>query len=968
MVSDIACEKVLESNDNSFPRTTSQLTMNSTDADGPPETKRFRIDTQIELDAPSVSSNCAVAPPVAGEASQDGQSPAAPSSASYRSSNSSIISSSESPSKVEDVDVDGDVGQDESEENGMDVSESSTGSIVNNSEIFEMLNKTFGGVFNCDLDGIMRPNALIHPSSPPTPVQSVLPGAIAVAQSPAAQLFANDDWSWHRNPAASIRSGGTNKQTPVWKYFVYNKSENLSRCIVGDCTYMLKGPHTSTLACHLKKHTREYSEFQKLKTEYSRTKLDQVPKVPEGSPHPLTLHTQNAPRHTESPASTCNTNTNTSSSASSGSASGPTSGSNSTMDLSMKKPKKEPSSTKLNEMLLNGLRQVSSNTSNGSPPTTPQTPQIPNMPNFVTNMMLQMNPLHMMLAQSLPGAPPTSTQSAPGLNALQQAGLTLAANGQIIQSKKWRNDDKKQKELASKFALALATSHVNMEVLQNPLWKEVFEIAQPKFTVPNESNCDSFINSAAHKLIQSLKSQLSAHKKLNLLLDVTKITADISRVTVSAAITGGSGNSYETQVILLAFRNILQTENLLTVFNKVLNDYGISPNSINCVICSGLNDINEGTVFPKQMDAFSSLLFNCFHSWLETSSTLDSLKKNIYSMLLSYLTVPTAIQIASQMLKSKFELPVTETFSVIVENLIAHRDIYQMKLEGIVPITDLEWSKVNGIHSLMNIFKPLTTYSTDMTTVDTVIPTIMQVRNVLEKDIYHLGDIGMDLLSSLKVTAAPIMNPEHENFDSTYIQATALNPQLAVTLSSEQMATAKSLIESEISMRSKKMKKVQTEKKLAMGVDSLLANVMRKGERSDGGHEAAMAIYGDLFQSITGNGSESKESIVNQYFDEISSTTSVESMFMLRTFGNPMQAPLAYWKSCSSRCSELSDLATELLSIPIFTLKAERVLAFSPASSSLNTNLILANLDNADQFEKQLLLRFNRQIVSKLFN
>lgn len=37
------------------------------------------------------------------------------------------------------------------------------------------------------------------------------------------------------------------------------------RCIIGDCTYMLKGPHTSTLACHLKKHPAEYAEFQKLK-------------------------------------------------------------------------------------------------------------------------------------------------------------------------------------------------------------------------------------------------------------------------------------------------------------------------------------------------------------------------------------------------------------------------------------------------------------------------------------------------------------------------------------------------------------------------------------------------------------------------------------------------------------------------------------------------------------------------------
>ncbi|KAI6188603.1 hypothetical protein M3Y98_00372300 [Aphelenchoides besseyi] len=122
------------------------------------------------------------------------------------------------------------------------------------------------------------PQAASISSSPKLPatqtshhtIHAPIPGALAVAASPAAQLFGEDDWSWHRNPAAAIRSGGTNKQTPVWKYFVYNKAENLSRCIIGDCTYILKGPHTSTLACHLKKHPAEYAEFQRLKVEYTR--------------------------------------------------------------------------------------------------------------------------------------------------------------------------------------------------------------------------------------------------------------------------------------------------------------------------------------------------------------------------------------------------------------------------------------------------------------------------------------------------------------------------------------------------------------------------------------------------------------------------------------------------------------------------------------------------------------------------
>uniref|UniRef100_A0A8R1I2A9 HAT C-terminal dimerisation domain-containing protein n=1 Tax=Caenorhabditis japonica TaxID=281687 RepID=A0A8R1I2A9_CAEJA len=926
------------------------------DVDGPPDTKRFRIDvnTQVGLDAPSVSTTCTVATPVAGEqAAQDGQSPAAPSSASYRSSNSSVISSSESPIKEEDVDA----AELQHENEPTEIIRNTT-PMVNNTEIFEMLNKTFGGVFNCDLGEMIRPSALMNPPSPPTPVpHSGIPGALAVAQSPAAQLFANDDWSWHRNPAASIRSGGTNKQTPVWKYFVYNKVENLSRCIVGDCTYMLKGPHTSTLACHLKKHTKEYSEFQKLKADYSRTKLEQQPKVPDGGPFQST----SPHRQTVSPVSTTS-NTNTTASLT-----------GATMDLSMKpKPKaKEPS--KINEMLLNGLP---------SSPVAPPTP-MSTMPSFVTNMMLQMNPLQMMLA--MPGAAAaaaaastSNSTSSGGLQALQQAGLSLAANGQIIQSKKWRNDEKKQKELVAKLSLALATSHVNIEVLQNPLWRELFELAQPKFSLPTEQQYSQIVGGTWQKLQQNLKSIIGGMKKLNLMVDVTKITTDISRLTVSAAITAGAGNSYETQTILLAFRNLPQSDNsaedVANAFERVLEDYNISEDSINRVVCSGFagfvgddTDNDTGNILAKQMDSFSSKAATCFNVWLETSQTMETLKKNIYQMLLSYLTVPTAMALASQMVKGKFELPVTETFQVIVENLVAHREIYQMNLDGLATISDREWQKVTGIHHLLGIFKPLMGYTTDMTTVDTVIPTIFQIRNALEKDIYQLGDIGTDLLASLKTTVAPIINANHEDFDPTYIQATALNPQLAVTLSQDQMSLARNLIEKEVAKRLRKTKS-QNEKKLAMGVDSLLANVMKKADSGD--NDNALALYGDLFHSIKGRGGqESNENIVGQYFDEISSSNSVESIFtpMLRTFGNPMQAPLAYWKTCSVRCAELSELASEIVSIPIFTLTAERVLSFS-SPSALNTNLILTNLDSADQFEKQLLMRFNRQILAKLFN
>ncbi|VDN34992.1 unnamed protein product [Gongylonema pulchrum] len=203
-----------------------------------PQPKKFRLSlpTQVVVQRPSFTYQNSSSPLELDEAANRGQSPAAPSSARSSSTTSCV--------KEERDDF-------------------MTGTNGSNNLLFQKGGKSLVDVLSNAMI-LQATNAFIKvvttvPSGPP------IPGAIAVAASPAAALFGEDDWSWHRNPAAAIRSGGTNKQTPVWKYFVYNKAENLSRCIVGNCTYMLKGPHTSTLACHLKKHPNEYVEFQKLK-------------------------------------------------------------------------------------------------------------------------------------------------------------------------------------------------------------------------------------------------------------------------------------------------------------------------------------------------------------------------------------------------------------------------------------------------------------------------------------------------------------------------------------------------------------------------------------------------------------------------------------------------------------------------------------------------------------------------------
>ncbi|CAD6190325.1 unnamed protein product [Caenorhabditis auriculariae] len=885
--------------------------------EGPPEAKRFRIDvpTQVEVDA-ATDVVCSVSTPLAGEASQEGQSPAAPSSASYRSSNGSVVST-DSPVKEEEIE------QDE----GPDSSEC---------DILDMISKTMLSFAKVD-DHLARPSQLLASlSTSPSPLPSapsapVLPGSVAVAQSPAAQLFAEDDWSWHRNPAAAIRSGGTNKQTPVWKYFVYNKAENLSRCIVGDCTYMLKGPHTSTLACHLKKHVKEYAEFQKLKADYSRTKIDV-----QGPPKTNSGEFREAlPKSPITPTS----------------------------EGGKPRVKKEPVA-KIGDVssLMNVFR---------TPPISATTPTMPTMPNLMQNLMMgAMNPLQMMLAQSLPTSSNSFTPAHAA--ALQQAvygsagGLAVNPGGQMMQSKKWRKDDRKQKELETKLALALYSSHVGFDVLHNPHWKELFEVAQPKFTVCEEvSIYEQIVSATCLRLQQSMRSMLHSAKRVSLLVDAVEIAtpgfseAATHKLVVAASIPVATGATHEIQTIFLAFRTVAPSDNLSESVGKaveqVISDYGIVAESINRVVCSGIrNLIGEecGNVVDKQIESFASCLLSALNFWLENNSTVKSLHESVIAMLDSLFAETKNFPGNAKL----------ESLPILLEAVVGMRDC--LKLNN-TDLTEQQWSRVYGLNSLCNVFKQYvsTTPGSDVTTIDSVLPTIQQILLTLEKDAYNLGELGLELRDIITERMAFVLDEECSEFDPTFVQATALNPQLAVILSPDQLACAKRTIEKELSKRAVSIKK---ERKLAIGVDAILANVMKNVSESN-----ELTFYGDLFQNsqIKKEDDNANESIVNSYFEEISNSSPVESLFspLVRTFGNPLQAPLAYWRSCSAKCPALSELAAELLSLPTCTLTVDRALSMhtslSPYAKLDAAGRLLATSENV---ERQLLLRLNRNLVAKM--
>ncbi|EJW75621.1 hypothetical protein WUBG_13467 [Wuchereria bancrofti] len=330
-----------------------------------------------------------------------------------------------------------------------------------------------------------------------------IPGAIAAASSPAAALFSEDDWSWHRNPAAAIRSGGTNKQTPVWKFFVYNKAENLSRCIVGNCTYVLKGPHTSTLACHLKKHPPQYVEYQKLKAIYSRDRLNNissnssqmsVPPAPASSGSGSVAQLNSCNSRVRTAGNSCNSGSSNilKSHGHDGCSSG-----NSLSSIRHHTPvstivansgKQSTHSVSSILDVLNARASVAALASgNGHLLQNPIAAIFNNPEHDNGNSAGGISNTRNASGNSSPIKSNSSLADVLTANLLMAASSS-ATSGAIAIGRKWNREDRKQKEMEVKLALMLSASQLPLNIIENSFFREFVEYVQPRFSMPHDIN------------------------------------------------------------------------------------------------------------------------------------------------------------------------------------------------------------------------------------------------------------------------------------------------------------------------------------------------------------------------------------------------------------------------------------------------------------------------------------------------
>uniref|UniRef100_A0AC34G9R7 HAT C-terminal dimerisation domain-containing protein n=1 Tax=Panagrolaimus sp. ES5 TaxID=591445 RepID=A0AC34G9R7_9BILA len=402
----------------------------------------------------------------------------------------------------------------------------------------------------------------------------------------------------------------------------------------------------------------------------------------------------------------------------------------------------------------------------------------------------------------------------------------------------------------------------------------------------------------------------------------------------------------------------------------------------------------------------------------DTDEMIIELKRDFYTMIYKFMGRPEAMAQLCKQVGYNVTLPIGEPFFILAENLLKVKSAFltvccQQPLDNPIPVfSESQWQQLEHSVKLLGLFRVHMSVIQDgrYATIDRVVPSLMQLKVSLERDFSALGTLPHRLLEDLHQRAQYILDSTAENFDGSFIQATALNPQLAMLLDDSQMTFAKSSIEKLLSERMRQNDESLTRKNGVKsnggGVDALLAAVVERKNSNVSSSAAispplsspsstasdmnatssastASTLYPDLiqaanqrrkqFQDRLSNGKNLfAEAMVQSYFDDLMNT--VASSPSSTDAGMPSQAatlpPLQFWQLSSVKCPQLSDIAIELLTVPSCTVSLEKIFNYEGVSQAAHSSLehqLLKSMENPTRMERDAILRFNRAFIPKHF-
>ncbi|MCP9259164.1 hypothetical protein DINM_002130 [Dirofilaria immitis] len=288
---------------------------------------------------------------------------------------------------------------------------------------------------------------------------------------------------------------------------------------------------------------------------------------------------------------------------------------------------------------------------------------------------------------------------------------------------------------------------------------------------------------------------------------------------------------------------------------QILSDFDITTDKVSRCLCNdicelvGIN-VPPEEVFPRMLEPYNQKLTQSLLNVIDTNDGIDELKKSFYSMILNFVTRPNAVQLLQQAVGHPVSIPIADSFLVLIDAILELKDAFlcvcaQISSEyPVETISESQWQVLENVSRLLRLFHTHMKVVQDgvYATIDGVVPSLMQLQVSLEKDFTALGNLATQLKTDLQKRMASILDITAPDFDGTFIQATALNPHLALLLDDEQLAYARNAIELEAEINTEHMiLKIQLNERMRLAEEM----VARRTVRLNGGVDALLATVTD---------------------------------------------------------------------------------------------------------------------------
>ncbi|GMT05832.1 hypothetical protein PENTCL1PPCAC_28006, partial [Pristionchus entomophagus] len=314
-------------------------------------------------------------------------------------------------------------------------------------------------------------------------------------------------------------------------------------------------------------------------------------------------------------------------------------------------------------------------------------------------------------------------------------GMAMGAGGHL-QFQKWRKDEMKQREMEHRLSLFISSARLPSLIVNDAAFRE---LAQPRFTCPTDaSQIDQMLTAQQGRLEMAVRQAIHVARRICLMIDCVAVSEKSYRVAITASVPSHFSTSVQ---YLLALRPLeLREEDQMssrvieTIVQQVMAEHNLSSDKIVRVITNGIERDDRSTFagVPRLIAYRPRVLAAIIHI-IDNNARVQELKKPFCEVLIKLVSQEGLMAALIKMIGAPVPVSFTKRFESILEALFPIQDSLVMVLSdaGIEVLSSEDWKLAKLLLALLSVISQSFVHSHD--TIDTVLPSLMQIQGILKE-------------------------------------------------------------------------------------------------------------------------------------------------------------------------------------------------------------------------------------------